>query len=107
MKLKIKNPSWIVGAVVLAIGILLLVFTFITAYNLALTNFTVGETDDLIKIFGVAFTPLINACIHMIYLGVMGWLGALITTRGVKLMIEAPKPQEATATTEKPEEKPS
>jgi predicted lipid-binding transport protein (Tim44 family) len=52
--------------------------------------------------------PLIAAAIHIMYLGVMGWVSSLITIRGVTIMINAPKagtgvPQAPQAPQQKPQ----
>ena len=94
MKFNLKNPSWLVGAIVLIIGTVLLVFTFVSAYMFLMRDFTISESDSLPKLFGSALAPLIEACIHIIYFGVMGWIGAMLTTRGIRLMLDAPKAKE-------------
>jgi len=41
--------------------------------------------------FGEALVPLIATCVRVMYLGVMGWIGSLITIRGITIMNSAPK----------------
>ena len=115
------------GITVLCIGITLLTFTFFSAYGLLSADLSPISTQDLVQTFGEALGPLIAAAIHIMYLGVMGWIGSLITIRGVTIMTHAPKvetyatqppqllqpkaifqPQKAKAKSEvKPEAKPS
>jgi len=50
-------------------------------------------TGDLVKAFGEALAPLIATCIRVMYLGIMGWIGSLLTLRGISLLKEVPSPQ--------------
>ena len=38
-----------------------------------------------------AMAPLIATCIRIMYLGVMGWVGSLVTIRGVTIIAHAPE----------------
>ena len=44
------------------------------------------------SVFGEALAPLIETCIRAIYLGIMGWIGSIVTRRGVQILVT---PQEA------------
>lgn len=79
------------GIAVLGIGIALLIFTFISAYGFLTQNLNIIASEDLMQTFGGALAPLIATCIHIMYLGVMGWIGSLITIRGVTIIVNAPK----------------
>jgi hypothetical protein len=79
------------GVTVLCIGVALLIFTFFSAYGLLTTDLSPISTQDLVQTFGEALGPLIAAAIHIMYLGVMGWVSSLITIRGVTIMTNAPK----------------
>jgi hypothetical protein len=79
------------GITVLAIGVSLLIFTFFSAYGLLTAGLSPISTQDLVQTFGEALGPLIAAAIHIMYLGVMGWVSSLITIRGVTIMTQAPK----------------
>jgi hypothetical protein len=92
------------GITVLMIGVALLIFTFINAYGFLTQNLSIVATQDLVTTFGGALAPLITTCIHIMYLGVMGWIGSLITIRGVTIIAHAP--QEPTAIPQKPPEQP-
>ena len=78
------------GITVLMIGIILLIFTFVSAYGFLTAGVSIIATQDLIRTFGESLAPLIAACIHIMYLGVMGWIGSLITVRGVTIIAHAP-----------------
>ncbi|MGQ9624329.1 MAG: hypothetical protein ACUVUF_05190 [Candidatus Bathycorpusculaceae bacterium] len=79
------------GVAVLGIGVALLVFTFMSAYGFLTQNLSIIASEDLMQMFGGALAPLIAACIHIMYLGVMGWIGSLITIRGVTIIVNIPK----------------
>ncbi|MGQ9551414.1 MAG: hypothetical protein ACUVUE_03200 [Candidatus Bathycorpusculaceae bacterium] len=83
------------GFSVLGIGIALLVFTFISAYGFLTASLEIIATEDLVQTFGEALAPLIATCIRIMYLGVMGWIGSLITIRGVTIIANAPKVETA------------
>lgn len=93
--MKLKGSSWVVGVTVLCIGTGLLVFTFVSAYTFLISRFTMGEFGSLSELFGSALAPLLEACIHAVYLGIMGWIGAILTSRGIRLMVEGPKGDES------------
>lgn len=79
------------GIIVLMIGVALLIFTFISAYGFLTESLSIIASEDLVQTFGEAFAPLIATCIRVMYLGVMGWIGSLLTIRGVTIIAHAPK----------------
>lgn len=79
------------GFTVLAIGVGLLVFTFFSAYGFLTAGISPISTQDLIQTFGEALGPLIGAAIQVMFLGVMGWIGSLITLRGVAIVTNITK----------------
>jgi hypothetical protein len=81
------------GVTVLAIGITLLVFTFASAYSFLSGSLQIFASADLAQTFGDSLAPLIETSIRIMYLGVMGWIGSLITIRGVTIIANAPKPE--------------
>ena len=97
------------GITVLAIGIALLVFTFGSAYSFLAGNLQILATQDLAQTFGDSLAPLIETSIRIMYLGVMGWIGSLITIRGVTIIANAPKSEnpEAQKLPETPQKKQS
>jgi hypothetical protein len=100
------------GITVLLIGVALLVFTFISAYGFLTQALSIVASADLVQTFGEALAPLIATCIRIMYLGVMGWAGSLLTIRGVTIIAHAPSipaaapavapPQKAAAPVQKP-----
>jgi len=88
---------------VLLIGVALLVFTFINAYLFLKEQLGILAAPDLVSALGKVLTPLIEACIRVMYLGVMGWIGSILTIRGVNLLTQIKK---ETKPEVKPETKP-
>jgi len=96
------------GITVLCIGVALLMFTFFSAYGFLTSDLSPISTQDLVQTFGEALGPLIAAAIHIMYLGVMGWVSSLITIRGATIMTHAPKAEtDATQATQAPQQEPS
>jgi len=86
-----RDKIAISGVTVLSIGIALLIFTFASAYGFLSEGLQILSTQDLVQTFGGALGPLIATSIRVMYLGVMGWIGSLITIRGVTIINNAPK----------------
>jgi len=76
------------GYATLFIGVALLAFTFASAYMFLSNNPNIAGSPDLVTVFGIALAPLIETCIRIMYLGVMGWIGSLLTIRGVQLLTQ-------------------
>ncbi len=93
-----KDKIAISGITVLCIGIALLIITFVSAYGFLTESIVPLSTQDLVQAFGGALGPLIAAAIHIMFLGVMGWIGSLVTIRGVTLMTNVPKAETTTPT---------
>jgi hypothetical protein len=74
------------GVVVLIVGVGLLIFTFLSAFLFLNENLQILASQDLTQTFGASISPLITTCIRIMYLGVMGWIGSLITIRAVSLI---------------------
>ncbi len=81
------------GITVLMVGVVLLVFTFVSAYGFLTQNLSIIASQDFVQTFGEALAPLIATCIRVMYLGIMGWIGSLVTIRGVTIIAHAPKTQ--------------
>jgi hypothetical protein len=79
------------GFTVLIIGVILLMFTFVSAYGFLTQGLSIVASQDLVQTFGEALAPLIATCIRIMYLGVMGWIGSLLTIRGVTIMAHTPQ----------------
>jgi len=82
---------------VLFVGVGLLIFTFLNAYLFLGEKIRLLSTN-LIEAFGEAISPLIETCIRIMYLGIMGWIGSILTIRGIQLQTqlkrEAKAPEE-------------
>lgn len=86
------------GIIVLLIGVALLMFTFISAYGFLTQSLSINASEDLGRTFGEALAPLITTSIRIMYLGVMGWVGSLLTIRGITILGHLPgKPVATTA----------
>ncbi|NIR87555.1 hypothetical protein GWO13_08380 [Candidatus Bathyarchaeota archaeon] len=77
--------------IVLLLGVVLLVFAFFNAYIFLQEDLSIISMSGLENLFGEALGPLIEACIRVMYLGIMGWIGSIVTIRGVQLLT-SPKP---------------
>lgn len=86
MPFDISNKPQLTGITVLFIGVALLAFTFINAFLFLQEPVGIIASGDLARVFGEALAPLIQACIRLIYLGIMGWIGSLLTIRGLPLV---------------------
>jgi len=80
------------GIAVLLIGVALLVTTFFDAYLFLKEDVSILPVPDLVAAFGEALAPLIEACIRVLYLGVMGWIGSTVTMRGITVLLKV-KPE--------------
>ena len=84
------------GIVVLFIGAFLLIFAFFNAYVFLTGQLEIIASQDILQAFGEALAPLIVACIRVLYLGIMGWIGSILTIRGIQLLkIESQAASEA------------
>jgi len=71
----------------LLVGIGLLIFTFANAFFFLRSVLNVLGSSDLIKTFGETLAPLMEAAIRVMYLGVMGWVGSILTARGLQIIL--------------------
>jgi hypothetical protein len=85
------------GITVLLIGVALLIFTFVSAYGFLTQGLSIIASEDLVRTFGEALAPLIATCIRIMYLGIMGWIGSLLTIRGITIIAHLPETSVATA----------
>ncbi len=86
MPISVANKPQLTGIIILFTGVALLAFTFITAFMFLQEPFGIIASGDLSRVFGEALAPLIQACIRLMYLGIMGWIGSLLTIRGIPLV---------------------
>jgi outer membrane biosynthesis protein TonB len=82
----LKDKITLSGTIVLSIGVALLVFTFASTYGFLTQSLSILASSDLVQTFGEALAPLISTCIRVMYLGVMAWIGSLLTIRGVTII---------------------
>jgi cytoskeletal protein RodZ len=100
--------------VVLGIGITLLAVTFASALIFLVNALPIFASESLAQTFGETLAPLVATSIRVMYLGIMGWVGSLITIRGVTIIANSPKveanepqkPQEAKMKKPEPTTKP-
>ena len=78
----------VLAYVILFIGVGLLVFTFVSAYSLLAGFVTIDPIQGLVEQFGEVLAPLIETCIRIMYLGIMGWIGSILTVRGIQFLTQ-------------------
>src|SRR3989337_2566286 len=78
------------GITVLSVGLILLVITFASAFGFLSEALPILSSQDLVQTFGETLAPLIATSIRVMYLGVMGWIGSLVTIRGVTIIANTP-----------------
>ncbi|UCE43781.1 MAG: hypothetical protein JSV57_05370 [Candidatus Bathyarchaeota archaeon] len=84
------DKAKISGYAVLIIGVALLVFTFINAYLFLIGVLSISIVDWVAEL-GALLGPLVETCIRIMYLGIMGWIGALLTKRGIEFLTKLPR----------------
>lgn len=83
-----KDNALTIAYATLFTGIVLLTITFINAYIFIVSNPSITSSSDLIDTFVESLAPLIEASIRIMFLGVMGWIGSILTARGVQLLTQ-------------------
>jgi len=91
MRVSFRDKIALSGVTVLMIGVALLIFTFISAWGFLTQSLDIIPSQDLVQTFGEALAPLIATAIRIMYLGIMGWVGSLVTIRGVTIIANVPK----------------
>jgi hypothetical protein len=84
----VKDNALTIAYATLFTGIGLLAITFISAYVFLVSNPSITASSDLVDTFGESLAPLIEASIRIMFLGVMGWIGSILTARGVQLLTQ-------------------
>jgi hypothetical protein len=102
---KLRDKVALSGIVVLIIGVALLIFTFVSAYGFLTQSLSIIGSADIAKAFGEALPSLIAAGIHVMYLGILVWIGSLLTIRGITIIEHLPETPTPTPITEKPQRK--
>ena len=77
------------GIAILLTGTALLLITFIIASVHLQGDINVLPVPSLMSSFGEAFSPLIEAAIRVLYLGVMGWIASTVTAKGLTVLLQA------------------
>jgi len=77
------------GIAILLTGIALLLITFIVACIHLYGDISVLPVPSLMATFGEALSPLVEAAIRILYLGVMGWIASTVTVKGVAVLLQA------------------
>ncbi len=80
-----KKASKYSGFILLAIGLVLLVTVFIFAY-VEYKSVTVPEIGSTENIISWMLSWGIYLVMKIAFLGIMGWVGSIITLRGVSLL---------------------
>ena len=78
------TKSEILAYVILFLGVSLLVFTFFNAWQFLMGVLEFPDLGNIEEIFGEVLAPLIETCIRIMYLGIMGWIGSILTVRGIQ-----------------------
>jgi len=79
------------GFIVLFLGVGLLLFTFASAYQFLVGVTEIGVSQDIMDLFGEALAPLIIYAIRTLFLGIMGWIGSILTRRGIQTLTITPR----------------
>ena len=77
------------GIAILLIGVALLLIAFIIACMHLQGVINVLPVPSLLASFGEALSPLIEAAIRVLYLGVMGWIASTVPAKGITLLLQA------------------
>jgi hypothetical protein len=77
------------GIKILLIGTALLMVTFIIAGINLLGDIKLLPVPDFTETLGKAFSPLIEAAIQILYLGIMGWTASKITKKGLTEILQS------------------
>ena len=77
------------GITILLTGTALLLITFIIACIHLQGDINVLPVPSLMSSFGEALSPLIEAAIRVLYLGLMGWIASTVTAKGITVLLQA------------------
>lgn len=96
----------LVAYILLIVGLVLLIFTFATAYIMLSSVLSILAAPDLSGALGKILGPLAEAIIKVLYLAIMGYVGSILTIRGIQLYKELkvtsqPPPQTKTESKKK------
>jgi hypothetical protein len=77
------------GITILLTGITLLLITFIVACIHLYGGISILPVPSLMSSFGEGLSPLIEAVIRVLYLGLMGWIASIVIAKGVTALLRA------------------
>jgi hypothetical protein len=77
------------GIAILLVGIALLLVTFIFACIHLYGDIKVLPVPSLMASFGESLSPLVEAAIRILYLGLMGWIASTVTAKGTTALLRA------------------
>jgi len=86
--MKIERAE-LVAYILIAVGLILLVITFIMAYLKLESVVGIITSGNIAEALGKIFGPIVEAVIKIMFLGIMGWIGSIATMRGIQLYKEA------------------
>jgi hypothetical protein len=110
--MKIERAE-LVAYILVAVGLILLVITFVMAYLKLESVASIITSGDISEAMGKIFGPIVEAVIKIMFLGIMGWAGSIATMRGIQLYKEAkvkvappapPKPQQSPPPSQQPQQ---
>jgi hypothetical protein len=77
------------GITILLLGIVLLLITFIIASIHLQGNINVLPVPSLMSSLGAAFSPILEAAIRVLYMGVMGLIATKVIAKGITILFHA------------------
>jgi len=86
--LRIKS-SETSGITILLVGTALLSVTFIIACIHLQGDIDILPVPSFMASFGEALSPLLEAAIRVLYLGLMGWIASKVTAKGITVLLRA------------------
>ncbi|MEM2440581.1 MAG: hypothetical protein QW493_05160 [Candidatus Bathyarchaeia archaeon] len=102
--MKIERPE-LMAYILIIVGLLLLVFTFIMAFLMLTSVISIPTSMGLPEALGEILGPIAEGIIKVMFLGVMGWTGSIVTMRGIQLYKESKSAMQPPKPEEKPPEK--
>jgi len=76
------------GIIILLTGIALLLITFVVACIHLYGDISVLPVPSLMASFGEGLSPLIEAAVRVLYLGLMGWIASIVIAKGVTALLQ-------------------
>ncbi len=86
--MKPEKSEWL-AYVLIAAGLILLILTFLIAYSMLTSLGGIATSRDLAEAIGAILGPIAEAAVRTMFLGVMGWIGSIVTVRGIQLYKES------------------